>query len=105
MRWKPLTSSYAAFVTERSPVHTSWPGVQAIMHPSGYTPDEAAGQGAAHMHCIRHALAQYLRSGDISPEKLLPLETFGFGCLKIHMLWAQEGHTSPHFPSPVRWFT
>ena len=32
VRCKPLTSGFAEFVTERSPVHTSWRGFTTITH-------------------------------------------------------------------------
>jgi len=31
-----------------------WRGLRTITHPSGYTPDDAAGQGTVYMHCIGH---------------------------------------------------
>ena len=60
--------TFAALLERPASALSEWRGVRAITHPSGYTPDEAAGQGAVHMHCIGHALAQYLRSGHLVPR-------------------------------------
>jgi hypothetical protein len=46
------TCGFVGFVTERSPVHTSWRGFTAIARPSGYRRGEVAGFHAVPMHCI-----------------------------------------------------
>ena len=55
-------------------------GFTTITHPSGYRPDEVAGQGTVHMHCIGHAPAQYLRSGDLVPRNSPLLEDLRVQC-------------------------
>ena len=49
-----------------------------MTHPSGYRPDEVAGQRTVHMHCIWHAPAQLSALPRLSPEKLPLFETVGF---------------------------
>lgn len=54
---KPPTCGFVGFVTERSPVHTSWRDDHHA--PSGYKPDITAGHGACTMQPPRRCSTQY----------------------------------------------
>jgi hypothetical protein len=61
----------------RRPSFQWWRGFRTMTHPSGYKPDEVAGEAAVHMHWIGHGPTQYLFSGDLVPRNSSFCRTLG----------------------------